>query len=265
MCFHLFCLAVHRAFLQVLVWNPKILSGVCDCSICFTLWTYVITQGSSSVCYCLNVKQVSTEQQHNIFSAESFPGLLNTSAVHAVQSDSTAGYKDIKTEPVGGRTWSKLGLTVDKSGLRIYDNGSNVNKLFFSYSSVATGLPVRTETITMTDMNQSGLLIAPRCMLGTKQAMRRVKPGPGDLPGKTNYHWWEKAEFLPLSTPHFYDHIISSPPWATAVMGEQQFFSADLVVGTVRRCIFTLWSLAREKSAPWLLMLWRLSQLVWKR
>lgn len=224
MCFHLFCLAVHRAFLQVLVWNPKTLSGVCDCSICFTLWTYVITQGSSSVCYCLNVKQVSTEQQHNIFSAESFPGLLNTSAVRAVQSDSTAGYKDIKTEPVGGRTWSKLGLTVDKSGLRIYDNGSNVNKLFFSYSSVATGLPVRTETITMTDMNQSGLLIAPRCMLGTKQAMRRVKPGPGDLPGKTNYHWWEKAEFLPLSTPHFYDHIISSPPWATAVMGNSNFF-----------------------------------------
>lgn len=90
---------------------------------------------------------------------------------------------------------------------------------------MATGLPVRTENIIMTDMKQSGLLIAPHCMLGTKQARRRVKPGPRGPPGENKLSLMEKSgEFQPLPTPHFYDHIISSPPWAAAVMGDQLFF-----------------------------------------
>ena len=109
----------------------------------------------------------------------------------------------------------------------------------------------------------------PRCMLGAKQARRRVKPGAGGPPEENKLSLMERSwEFLPLPWPHFYDHIISSPLWVTAMMETKLFFFfffffVDLVVGTVWRCIFTSWSLAREKSAPSLLVLWRPSQLVW--
>lgn len=107
------------------------------------------------------------------------------------------GYKDGAYGLRGVKKIKKSVFSVDKTGLRIYDNGSNVNKLLLSYSPVATGLAVRTETITMTDMNQSGALIAPRYMLGAKQVRRRVKPGP---PGENKLSLMGKK--LRISTSH---------------------------------------------------------------
>lgn len=169
-------------------------------------------------------------------------------------------------EPTGGVNLKSV-FTVDMTRVRKYDNGGNVNKLLLSYSLVATGLPVRTETITMTDMKQSATLLTPHCMLGAKQARRRVKPGPGTLLGKTNYHWWKKGESFCLSPDHIFTITLYHLRWGLPPWWRRGgfFVAADLVVGMVKRCIFTLWSLASQKSVPSPLVLWRPSQLVWKR
>lgn len=67
---------------------------------------------------------------------------------------------------------------------------------------MATGLQVRTETITMTDMNHGDTLIEPRCMLGAKQARRGWETSWGkqtisDEGGK-------KGESFHLSTDHIF-------------------------------------------------------------
>lgn len=75
--------------------------------------------------------------------------------------------------------------------------------------SVATGLQVRTETITMTDMNQSCALIAPHCM---SQAVEvRVKPVLGTSWGKQIITDREKSsEFPPHSITFLRSHYIIS-------------------------------------------------------
>lgn len=90
-----------------------------------------------------------------------------------------------------------------------------------------------------------------------------VKPGRRDLLGETNYHWWEKAESFHLSSDQLLrSHYIM---WAVGYSRDAQtlLLCADLVVGLVQRCIFTLWSLATRRSAPSPSVLWRPSQLVW--
>lgn len=82
---------------------------------------------------------------------------------------------------------NKSRLRVDKAAAAIYGNGNNVNKA--DAAPPDTGLPLMTEAITLTDTDHGSSLIAPRCMLGYKQARRRVKTrAGGDLLGKTNYH-----------------------------------------------------------------------------
>lgn len=97
------------------------------------------------------------------------------------------GCRFFKREPGGGVMGNKSRLRVDKAAAAIYGNGNNVNKA--DAAPPDTGLPLTTEAITLTDTDHGSSLIAPRCMLGYKQARRRVKTrAGGDLPGKTNYH-----------------------------------------------------------------------------
>lgn len=138
-----------------------------------------------------------------------------------------------------------------RTGLRTGSNGGSLNIWVFFHSSVATGPRVRTKTITMTDMKRSSLLIAPRCMLGTEEARRRVKPGPEASWGKQIItDGGKKAECFCLPTHHTFMITLYH-----SLCGLQQaelfFFCLQiLAVGTLRRCTFNLWSLARQKSVP---------------
>lgn len=139
----------------------------------------------------------------------------------------------------------------------------------FPHSSAATGPRVRTKTITMTDMKRSGLLIATPLHAGNRGGEAAGKTWARRPPGENKLSLMGKKSwvFLPPYTPHFYDHIISFPLWAAAGAAFLffLFFCLQiLAVGTLRRCTFGLWSLARRRGAPRLPLprRWGRSQLV---
>lgn len=97
-----------------------------------------------------------------------------------------------------------LRVPVGRMGLdQEHDNGGGVNKWLLFFSSVAMRLRVRTETISLTDMDRSAGLMAARSSL----RVWRWKPDLKTPLGETKHSWVS----LCLSTDHlFYNHIRSS-------------------------------------------------------